>query len=56
MTEHPDELPPKARLRAAGDPPWAHDLSGQTFASPDGLRLLSLEQAIRELDEQAASK
>jgi hypothetical protein len=48
------ELGNKERIVAAGYLPWAIDLSGQRFLAPDGFRLVTLEQALAELDDSEA--
>jgi hypothetical protein len=42
---------PRSRLIGAGWRLWAGDISGRSWASPDG-RVRSLEDAVRELDAE----
>jgi hypothetical protein len=49
MAERPD-------LARAGYLPWANDPSGRTFIAPDGHRLLTEAEAIRELEKRIAEQ
>lgn len=42
------------RLAEAGYMKWGGDPCGETFLAPDGLRLVTFEQAVAEIDAQAA--
>ena len=48
-----NDLSPEQRIRAAGFLPWALDLSGRSYMTPDGYRVVTVEQAIKELDKTA---
>jgi hypothetical protein len=53
-THEPTTENPRSRLHAAGWRLWAGDLSGRTWASPDGMRARTLEDAVAELDAEKA--
>jgi hypothetical protein len=45
-----DERDPSERLARAGYMKWAIDPTGRSYVTPDGLRVVTFEQAIAEID------
>ena len=54
MADAPD---PSERLADAGYMKWAVDISGRSYLTPDGFRVVTFEQALAEIDaaEQATA-
>ena len=50
------ELATGSDLARAGYMKWAGDWSGRTYLAPDGHRLLSEAEALRELDQRTAEE